>query len=102
MATVLVQDIRDRKTATESTTSLGSHDVPPLGAPHQAKQRFWFQRTKDFDNNAIATQVRRGFQFSFVLGVITDEDFANSQVSSTIPRRRSSINRAKTGMLSPL
>ncbi|KAI1760537.1 MFS general substrate transporter [Hypoxylon sp. FL1150] len=56
MSTVLVRDIRDRKTATESTTSLGSHDVPPLGAPRHAKQYFWFQRMKDFDNDAIATQ----------------------------------------------
>ncbi|KAI1469392.1 MFS general substrate transporter [Daldinia caldariorum] len=55
MATILVQNISDKKTATESTISLDSDGVPPLGAPKQEK-RFWFQRTKDFDINAIATQ----------------------------------------------
>lgn len=55
MATVLFRGLDEKKTVTESTTSLGS-DAPPLGAPKEEK-RFWFQRTKDFDENAIATQV---------------------------------------------
>ncbi|KAI2603054.1 MFS general substrate transporter [Hypoxylon fragiforme] len=54
MATVLFRGLDEKKTVTESTTSLGS-DAPPLGAPKEEK-RFWFQRTKDFDENAIATQ----------------------------------------------
>ncbi|KAI0377179.1 MFS general substrate transporter [Hypomontagnella monticulosa] len=55
MATVLVQDIGSKKTATESTISLDSDGVPPLGVPKEEK-RFWFQRTRDFDHEAIATQ----------------------------------------------
>ncbi|KAI1483721.1 MFS general substrate transporter [Daldinia eschscholtzii] len=55
MATVLVQNICDKKTPTESTISLDSDGIPPLGAPKQEK-RFWFQRSKDFDIDAIATQ----------------------------------------------
>ncbi|OTB00801.1 hypothetical protein M426DRAFT_267186 [Hypoxylon sp. CI-4A] len=55
MATVLVQAIGDKKTATESTISLDSEGIPPLGAPKEEK-RFWFQRTKNFDHGAIATQ----------------------------------------------
>ncbi|KAI0895192.1 MFS general substrate transporter [Annulohypoxylon nitens] len=55
MATVLVKSDDDKKIVTESTTSLNIDDVPPLGAPHEEK-RFWFQRTKNFDGEAIATQ----------------------------------------------
>ncbi|KAI1646941.1 MFS general substrate transporter [Daldinia loculata] len=55
MATVLVKNIGDQKTPTESTISLDSDGIPPLGVPQQEKH-FWFQRTKDFDINAIATQ----------------------------------------------
>ncbi|XDG05025.1 hypothetical protein ABKA04_004640 [Annulohypoxylon sp. FPYF3050] len=55
MATVLVKSEDDKKIVTESTTSLNIDDVPPLGAPHEEK-RFWFQRTKNFDGEAIATQ----------------------------------------------
>ncbi|KAI5863727.1 MFS general substrate transporter [Durotheca rogersii] len=53
MATVLVQDaVGDKKPASASTTSLDS--IPPLGVLKEEK-RFWFQRTKGFDPNAIAT-----------------------------------------------
>lgn len=38
-----------------STTSVNT--IPPLGAAIQAK-RFWFQRAKSYDRNAVATQVR--------------------------------------------
>lgn len=31
-------------------------EIPPLGAPHDEK-RFWFQRTRKYDPNGIATQV---------------------------------------------
>ncbi|KAI0095423.1 MFS general substrate transporter [Hypoxylon sp. NC0597] len=55
MAPVLVKNIGDKKTATESTTSLDSDGIPPLGVPAEEK-RFWFQRAKDFDPEAIATQ----------------------------------------------
>ncbi|KAI1385364.1 MFS general substrate transporter [Hypoxylon trugodes] len=55
MATVLVKNIGDKNTATESTISLDSNEIPPLGAPKENKQ-FWFQREKDFDINGIATQ----------------------------------------------
>ncbi len=30
--------------------------VPPLGKP-EARKKFWFQRSKDYDPDAIATQV---------------------------------------------
>ncbi|KAI0547943.1 major facilitator superfamily domain-containing protein [Xylaria curta] len=33
----------------------GSHSVPPLGEPLEEK-KFWFQRGKDYDPHAIATQ----------------------------------------------
>ncbi|KAI1808635.1 MFS general substrate transporter [Daldinia bambusicola] len=55
MATILIQNISDKKTATDSSISLDSSDIPPLGVPKQVKL-FWFQCTKDFDINAIATQ----------------------------------------------
>lgn len=34
-----------------------NEEVPPLGVPKEEK-RFFFQRTKEYDPNAIATQVR--------------------------------------------
>ncbi|KAI1412733.1 MFS general substrate transporter [Hypoxylon sp. FL1857] len=55
MAPVLVKNIGGKKTATESTISLDSDGNPPLGVPAEEK-RFWFQRAKDFDSEAIATQ----------------------------------------------
>ncbi|KAI1371953.1 MFS general substrate transporter [Hypoxylon crocopeplum] len=55
MATVLVHNISDKNPATESTISLDSDSILPLGVPKEEK-RFWFQRTKDFDSNAVATQ----------------------------------------------
>lgn len=58
MAPVLVKNIGDKKTATESTTSLDSDGIPPLGVPADEK-RFWFQRARDFDPEAIATQVTK-------------------------------------------
>ena len=33
-----------------------SEEIPPLGEPRQEK-KFWFQRSVDYDPNAIATQV---------------------------------------------
>ncbi|KAI1456226.1 MFS general substrate transporter [Annulohypoxylon moriforme] len=55
MATVFVKSGDDKKIVTESTTSLDSDNIPPLGAPNEEK-RFWFQRAKGFDPEAIATQ----------------------------------------------
>ncbi|KAI0836856.1 MFS general substrate transporter [Hypoxylon sp. FL0890] len=55
MAPVLVKNTSDKNTATESTISLDSDGIPPLGVPAEEK-RFWFQRAKDFDAEAIATQ----------------------------------------------
>lgn len=43
----------------EGKVSVGvlvDEDVPPLGVPKEEK-RFWFQRTQNYDPNAIATQV---------------------------------------------
>lgn len=34
--------------------------VPPLGQP-QENRKFWFQRGKDYDPHAIATQVRKKY-----------------------------------------
>lgn len=56
MSTALVKEVGDKKTATESTTSLNSDGVSPLGVPLEEK-RFWFQRGKEFDHESIATQV---------------------------------------------
>ena len=53
MATVLTK-YDDKRALTASTTSLNSN--PPLGVPVQEK-RFWFQRTKSYDPDAIATLV---------------------------------------------
>ncbi|KAI1099457.1 MFS general substrate transporter [Jackrogersella minutella] len=56
MATVLVKNVGEKNTATESTISLDSDRTnPPLGAPQEEK-RFFFQRTRNFDFEAIATQ----------------------------------------------
>ncbi|KAL7619763.1 hypothetical protein AAE478_010305 [Parahypoxylon ruwenzoriense] len=55
MATVLIQNIGIKKSATASTTPLDSGAVPPLGVPNDEK-RFWFQRTKEFDPDSIANQ----------------------------------------------
>lgn len=64
MATVLTRQVIDEKgSATQSTTSLDQ--IPPLGVPRQEK-RFWWQRTKSFDRNAIATQVRFSPKMSWV------------------------------------
>jgi hypothetical protein len=55
MATVLFKgEGGEKQYATESTTSLDS--APPLGAPLEEK-RFFFQRTKSYDPNSIATLV---------------------------------------------
>jgi hypothetical protein len=35
----------------------GTGDIPPLGVPGEEK-RFWFQRSKGYNPDAIATQVR--------------------------------------------
>lgn len=42
----------------DQVTTEISEDVPPLGVPH-AEKRFWFQRAKTYDPDAIATLVRR-------------------------------------------
>ncbi len=68
MATVLAKSITirekdvvtdsssdDKKGASTSVVSIPS--IPPLGAPNEEK-RFWFQRGKDYNPDAIATQVR--------------------------------------------
>lgn len=56
MATVLTKEkvVVTTTQAAESTSSLNSN-VPPLGAPLDEK-RFWFQRYKTYDPDAIATQ----------------------------------------------
>jgi hypothetical protein len=43
---------KHEKTAQVKTEALT--EVPPLGAPHEEK-RFWFQRAKTYDPNAVAT-----------------------------------------------
>lgn len=61
MATVLIRDKTTRVTdgpdsklrADISTTSVNT--IPPLGEP-LPKKRFWFQKTKPYDPDAIATQ----------------------------------------------
>ncbi len=71
MATVLV---RERAVKVErdpdskqspGTSSTSINTIPPLGEPAQEK-RFWFQRTKAFDPDAIATQVNPLQPVSFV------------------------------------
>lgn len=65
MATVIVN--KTKTTATTSSTeavdnkdgfesSVSEINAPPLGAPAEEK-RFFFQRTRAYDPNAIATQV---------------------------------------------
>jgi hypothetical protein len=58
MATVLVKEkaVATTTQVNSSTSSLISGHSPPLGAPLEEK-RFWFQRGKNYDPNAIATQV---------------------------------------------
>lgn len=58
MATVLVKEkvVTTTTQVSSSTSSLISGHFPPLGAPLEEK-RFWFQRGKNYDPNAIATQV---------------------------------------------
>ena len=53
-------DEDDEKLSTDSDKSLleglvAAEDVPPLGLPNQ-ERRFWWQKSKDFDDEAIATQ----------------------------------------------
>ncbi|KAI0880468.1 MFS general substrate transporter [Annulohypoxylon maeteangense] len=55
MATVIVKSSDDKKIVTESTTSLDSDGIQPLGVPQEEK-RFWFQRARGFDPETIATQ----------------------------------------------
>ncbi|CAM1505946.1 Fc.00g115830.m01.CDS01 [Cosmosporella sp. VM-42] len=54
MATVLARE-DDRKEATTVVSDSSSDNIPALGAPLEEK-RFWFQRVKDYDPDAIATQ----------------------------------------------
>ncbi|OLN95803.1 putative transporter YIL166C-like protein 3 [Colletotrichum chlorophyti] len=53
MSTVLARDPLSKGGEAQSSLSLNS--IPPLGAPI-AEKRFWFQRNKDYDPFAIATQ----------------------------------------------
>ncbi|KAK1722961.1 hypothetical protein CaCOL14_008260 [Colletotrichum acutatum] len=53
MATVLAKNTFQKGEADQSAVSLES--IPALGAPIEEK-RFWFQRNKDFDPFAVATQ----------------------------------------------
>ncbi|KAJ0319142.1 hypothetical protein COL5a_010356 [Colletotrichum fioriniae] len=53
MATVLAKNTFQKGEADQSTVSL--EGIPALGAPIEEK-RFWFQRNKDFDPFAVATQ----------------------------------------------
>lgn len=39
-----------------------SYSITPLGQPQEEK-KFWFQRRKDYNPNAIATQVRDDSKF---------------------------------------
>ncbi|KAF3345578.1 hypothetical protein VD0002_g2796 [Verticillium dahliae] len=57
MATVLTRNKTkiSKYGTTEETTSLLAIDVAPLGAPIDEK-RFWFQRRRNYDPDAIATQ----------------------------------------------
>ncbi|KAJ9142919.1 MFS general substrate transporter [Pleurostoma richardsiae] len=70
MSTVLTRDQKERvaaaadegKTVTADSKEVGAtssssslSEVPPLGAPVEEK-RFWFQRTRHYDPDAIATQ----------------------------------------------
>lgn len=54
MATVLAKNTFQKGEADQSAVSL--EGIPALGAPIEEK-RFWFQRNKDFDPFAVATQV---------------------------------------------
>ncbi|KAI1495718.1 phthalate transporter [Biscogniauxia marginata] len=53
MATVFVQEAGGKESSIQSTSSLDI--IPQLGAPKEEK-RFFFQRTKDYNRDAIATQ----------------------------------------------
>lgn len=56
MATIFSKRAKASKYGTsEETTSLLSVDVAPLGVPPEEK-RFWWQRRKPYDLDAIATQ----------------------------------------------
>jgi hypothetical protein len=50
----------DTKEAKEATSSIHSTDSTPLGVPQQEK-RFWWQRGKEYDPGAIATQVNSSY-----------------------------------------
>lgn len=45
----------EKKGANVSIVTTTSEEIPPLGAPLEEK-RFWFQRGKTYDPDAIATQ----------------------------------------------
>lgn len=63
MATIAAKDqVRVTQTERDPETKLGPESsttsvntVPPLGVPRQEK-RFWFQRTAEYDPDAVATQ----------------------------------------------
>lgn len=55
MATILVRQFGEEKGSPDLSAS-SLDQIPPLGVPKDEK-RFWWQRTKAFDPNAIATQV---------------------------------------------
>ena len=54
MATVLAANVSEKTPALEVTVSV--ENIPVLGAPVE-ERRFWFQRDKTYNPEAIATQV---------------------------------------------
>lgn len=56
MATVRTKEKYHISEDQNSDSDTSSRAVPPLGAPVEQK-RFWFQRDKNYDPDAIATQV---------------------------------------------
>ena len=106
MSTVLVASGRDRhETSSSSNTSREDDkfekngnvtvnvddDVSSLGAPKEEK-RFWFQRTKNYDANAIATQVRY-----VASSPLTSTDCMYRSACSITRKQRKTISREPTG-----
>jgi hypothetical protein len=68
-----------------------AEDAPPLGAPN-AEKRFWFQRAKSYDPDAVATLV--GLLLLFLR---IDIDFV-SLAYTIIRKPRNNISLVQTGM----
>lgn len=103
MATVLAKDVlvvtvNEEEKGSASTLALAA--IPPLGAP-AGEKRFWFQRGKSYNADAIATQVptehpgptRPHFH---LVGVNTKYPVFRS-ASLTIPRQRSNTTQSRHG-----